>query len=320
MFDKSVDNLHGPILSPSAIADDDEDVCIAGDSDRTKVCHFVRARLLSTFNFLSLRSNQDDTCVLLTRCFEQMASLTMNGQSQWIKPVYTTTDDELTAEQEYQKQVFYAMNTKLAEHKAYINQLLLQSQIQISLQDFITQMPINIQFLHFKTELHNPTHAHLPLKILRRVMDSMGFLKMTKCIYDLSQFYLLLHQTYTQLIERDEFITITLQELYDRAQNHFNSSQHQQYENETSNHLNIIENGIRAVNDYYHYSGGLIRPGACDETQRFVMVTWETPVNYLATTENHDEGDIVMRVLRYVSCITFMIATPLNAFLIFSVV
>ncbi|CAF3205216.1 unnamed protein product, partial [Rotaria sp. Silwood2] len=30
------------------------------------------------------------------------------------------------------------------------------------------------------------------------------------------QFYLLLHQNYTQLIERNEFLTITLKQVYER--------------------------------------------------------------------------------------------------------
>ncbi|CAF5162924.1 unnamed protein product, partial [Rotaria magnacalcarata] len=59
----------------------------------------------------------------------------------------------------------------------------------------------------------------------------------------------------------------------------------------------IIENGIEAVNEYHHFSDGFIRPGACDETQRFSIIGWQTPVNYLITNENHDEGDIVMRIL-----------------------
>ncbi|CAM4848309.1 unnamed protein product, partial [Rotaria magnacalcarata] len=62
-------------------------------------------------------------------------------------------------------------------------------------------------------------------------------------------------------------------------------------------HRSIIENGIEAVNEYHHFSDGFIRPGACDETQRFSIIGWQTPVNYLITNENHDEGDIVMRIL-----------------------
>jgi hypothetical protein len=302
LFNESVQNLHGPILAPNAIADNTAVCRLAGNSDRTKVCHFIRARLLSTFNFLSIRSNQDDACIILNRCFEQMAFLTIHHQqveNAWIKPIFNTVNDQLKAEQEYQNHVFYFVHQNLAEYKAYINQLNLQSQIQTNLQNFITCMPITVQFLHFKTELHNPIYSQLPLKILRHVLDSIDFLKMTKWIYDLSQFYLLLHQTYTQLIERDEFHTITLEELYQRGQRHSNEPHHFQHHNKNSNYSMIIENGIQAVNAYHQFTDGLIRPGACDLTQRFTKMTRHTPVHYLVTTSNHDEGDIVMRILRY---------------------
>ena len=302
MFSESVRNLKGPILAPHAIADNTAVCRVAGNNDRTKVCHFVRARIFSTFNFLSIRSNQNDACILLNRCFEQMAFLTINHQqaeNSWIKPIFHTLKDELQAEQSYQNQVFYFVHQKLAEYKVYVTQLNLQSQIQRTLQDFITQMPIIVQFQHFKTELHNPRHSQLPLRILRHVLDSTDFLKITKWIYDLSQFYLLLHQTYTQLIERDEFNTITLEELYNRGQNYF-SGRHYQYYDQNNSHSLIIDNGIKAVNAYHQFADGLIRPGACDQTQRFSEVTRQTPVNYLVTTTNYDEGDIVMRILRYV--------------------
>ncbi|CAF2853244.1 unnamed protein product [Rotaria sp. Silwood2] len=80
LFNESVENLHGPILATHAVADDTAVCRLAGNNNRTKVCHFVRARLLSTFNFLSIRSNQDDACILLNRCLEQMAFLTINHQ------------------------------------------------------------------------------------------------------------------------------------------------------------------------------------------------------------------------------------------------
>jgi hypothetical protein len=302
LFNESVQNLHGPILAPHAIADNTAACRIAGNNDRTKVCHFIRARLLSTFNFVSIRSNQDDACILLTRCFEQMAFLTINHQqaeNSWIKPLFNILNDELKAEQEFQNHIFYFVHQKLADYKAYVNQLNLQSQIQTNLQDFITQMPIHIQFLHFKTELHNPLHSQLPLKILRHVLDATDFLKITKSIYDLSQFYLLLHQTYTQLIERDEFHTITLNELFNRGEKHSNEPHRFQHHNRNNNYALIIDNGIQAVNAYHQFTDGLIRPGACDQTQRFTRITRETPVHYLVTTANHDEGDIVMRILRY---------------------
>jgi hypothetical protein len=301
LFDTSVRNLHGPILAPIAIADNTSAaVRIAGDNERTKVCHFVRARIMSTFEFLSIRSNQDDACILLGRCFEQMAFLTLTQQDSWIKPLYTTLEDELSAETEYQNRVFYPAYQNVVKQKTYINELQFQSEIQNSLHNFITQMPITIQFPHFENELCNPTYSDLPLTILKNVLDSTDFLKMTKYIPDLSQFYLLLHQTYTQLIERDEFLTITLQELYDRAQKHFVNRHHQKYRHETNNHSIIIDKGINAINAYHQFTDGLIRPGACDETQRFSTVSRDTPVHHFVTTENHDEADITMRILRYI--------------------
>jgi hypothetical protein len=159
-------------------------------------------------------------------------------------------------------------------------------------------MPMIIQFTHFKTELHRPKNSLLSLKILQHIFNSFDFLKITKLIYDLSQFYLLLHQTYTQLIERGEFLTINLKELYDRGQKYYNRSHYQQYQNENKTHRSIIENGIAAVNSYHEFADGLIRPGACDETQRFALISFESPVQYLVTNENPDEGDIIMRILR----------------------
>ncbi|CAF2702978.1 unnamed protein product [Rotaria sp. Silwood2] len=158
-------------------------------------------------------------------------------------------------------------------------------------------MPIIIQFTHFKTELHRLTNSQISLKILRHVLNSFELLKITKLIYDLSQFYLLLHQTYTQLIERSEFLTITLKQLYDRGQKHYNTSHYQKYQNEDKTHQLIIEKGIEAVNIYHQFSDGLIRPGACDETQRFSIISFDTSVNYLVTNDNHDEGDIIMRII-----------------------
>jgi hypothetical protein len=117
---------------------------------------------------------------------------------------------------------------------------------------------------------------------------------MTRSIYDLSQFYLLLHQTYSLLIERDEFIEITLEDLSKRAEQHSNIVDQRL----RAQHHSIIENGIKAVNLYHTFADGLIQPGACDETQRFDKVSNQTPIHYLVTNENHDEGDIVMRILR----------------------
>ncbi|CAF3066852.1 unnamed protein product, partial [Rotaria sp. Silwood2] len=289
LFDTSIENLCGPILSTAAI-----NASSSGNSDRAKTCHFISARLLSTFHFLSAHLNEDDACILLSRCFEQMTLMTINQQNSWIKSVYSTLEDKLDAEKEYQIQIFYPVYQKLAAYRSYINHLNLQSQIQANLRDFINRLPITLQFKHFKTELHNPLHSDLPLKILEHVLDSIDFLKMTKYIYDLGKFYLLLHQTYTQLIERDELLTVSLHELVQRAQKHYNYSYHH---SEKEKHSKIIENGLNAINAYHSFTSGLIRPGACDETQPFETVTSKTPVHYLVTTENHDEGDIIMRIL-----------------------
>ncbi len=289
--------MHGPILSPSAIADNSPAHRIAGHNVRAKVCNFVCARILSTFHFLSIQSNQNDACILLSRCFEQMAFLSQNLDS-WIQPVYTTSSGELNAEREFKDKVFYFIHSKLAEYKEYINQLNLQTQIQTNLQKFIDKTPVIIQFTHFKTELHRLTNPQLSLKVLQNVLNSFDFLKITKLIYDLGQFYLLLHQTYTQLIERNEFFQITLEELYERGQKYYNHSHYQQYQNENKTHRSIIENGIEAINTYHTFADGLIQPGACDATQRFTKITFGTPVNYLLTTDNYDEGDIAMRILR----------------------
>ncbi|CAF5042623.1 unnamed protein product, partial [Rotaria sp. Silwood1] len=185
----------------------------------------------------------------------------------------------------------------LAEHKKYVNSLQLESQLQTNLQDYITRMPIIIRFLHFKTELGNPNHSKMPLNILRNFLNSTDFLKMTKIIYDLSQFYILLHYTYAQLIERDEFSEITLRVLYERGQKRFNTTYNFDNRNECNNHMLIIENGIKAVNLYHKFTDGLIQPGACDATQRFFTIGHDTLVSYLVTTGNNDEGDIIMRIL-----------------------
>ena len=183
----------------------------------------------------------------------------------------------------------------MVEYKSYINQLYLQSQIQTNLQNYIDKIPKIIQFIDFKTELYKPNHQNLPLKILKHVFSSIDFLKTTKWIYNLSQFYLLLHQTYTQLIERDQFHEITLIQLYNRAQKYSNEQTNQTNNN---NHLLIIDNGIEAVNHYHQFADGLIRPGVCDRTQRFTKITRDTPIHYLVTTSNSDEGNIIMRILR----------------------
>lgn len=293
-----MENLHGPVLAPSAIGSNAVETRLVGNTLRTKVTHFVRARLLSTFNFLSNQSNQDDACILLGRCFEQMAYLTTQQQDSWIKPLYTTLEDELDAEAKYESEVFFVCYQNVAKHKAYINELQIHSDIQKSLHNFITSMPITVQFSHFKAELCNPMHSQLPLQVLRHVLESNDMLKMTRYIPDLIRFYLLLHQTYTHLIERDEFLTVTLQELQDRAKKVFVNAYHNRHPHASNNHNVIIEKGIEAINAYHAFTGGYIRPGACDETQIFLIVTRDTPVHFFVTTENHDEGDIIMRILR----------------------
>ena len=79
LFDEGTENLYGPILSPSAIQDLNAGSRMEGTDARTKLCHFVYARLLSTFLFLSTRFNQEDACLLITRCSERMAYLTLNA-------------------------------------------------------------------------------------------------------------------------------------------------------------------------------------------------------------------------------------------------
>jgi hypothetical protein len=221
-----------------------------------------------------------------------MAKLT-NQENLWIKPIYTKFEEKFQAEQEYQNKIFYPIHQQLEEYKNIINNLYLHSKIQRKLQDYVTQMPICIQFIHFKTELCNPKNSQLSLNILRNILDSFDFLKITHFIYDLSQFYLLLHRTYGQLITREEFSLITLKELHERSEKYFNNL------NQNNKNLLIIQNGIKAVNAYHQFSDGLIRPGACDETQRFTTISIDTPIDYLVTTEDYDEGDIIMRILRY---------------------
>jgi len=227
-----------------------------------------------------------------------MAQLT-NQENLWIKPIYTKFEEKFQAEQEYQNKIFYPIHQQLVEYKKIINNLYLHSKIQKKLQDYVSQMPISIQFIHFKTELCNPKNSQLSLNILRHILDSFDFLKITHFIYDLSQFYLLLHRTYGQLITRDEFSIITLKELYERSEKQLKNSNRFRYLNQNNKNLLIIQNGIKAVNTYHQFADGLIRPGACDETQRFTTISMDTPIDYLVTTENYDEGDIIMRILRY---------------------
>ncbi|CAF1416941.1 unnamed protein product, partial [Rotaria sordida] len=295
LFESSVQNLYNCILAKNAIDSKVVTECMGGDSIRTKVCHFIRARLLSTYHFLSIQFNQNDACLLLNRCFELFTQFSrQENQNSWIKPIYKTINEKYEAEQEFQNKIFYLTHQKLIDYKKLINLIQTQSPLQTKLQEYIIQMPIIIDFIHFKTELYNPELNQLPLTILRHLLDSFDFLKITRYIYALSQFHILLHRTFTQLIEREEFLTITLKQLYERVHqgsNHF-------YEiNQKNKYYTIIQNGIEAINAYHKFTNGQIRPGACDTTQLFQTISMETPINYLVETDNYDEGDIIMRIL-----------------------
>jgi hypothetical protein len=276
---------------------------MAGNTHRTRLCHFIRARLLSTFNFLSIRFNTDDACILLNSCFEHTAYITRHchqmDEYKWMKPLYRTSNDQITAEEKYQEQVFFVSLRQLTEYKAYINQLNLKTHMQINLQKYVDQIPLIVTYKHFHTELYNPMHSSLPLNILRHVLNSTDFLLITSSIYDLSQFYLLLHQTYSLLIERDDFMSTSLQQLYEHGQEYYRNTEFLLHGDRNSHHMLIIENGIKVVNLYHKFTDGLIRPGACDQTQYFQPITIDTPIHYLVTTDNHDESNIIMRILRY---------------------
>ncbi|CAF4435748.1 unnamed protein product, partial [Adineta steineri] len=151
-----------------------------------------------------LQSNQDDACLLFNRCFELFAQQSHQpDENPWIQPIYTTINEEREAEKEFQQNTFYPTYQKLNDYKQIINILQSKTEVQTKLQNYITQMPIRIEIIHFKTELSNPESIKLPLKILRQLFDSFEFLKMTRLIYPLSQFHILLHRTFAQLIERE---------------------------------------------------------------------------------------------------------------------
>ena len=250
------------------------------------------ARLLSTFHFLSLRLNHDDTCILLTRCFERMAYLTTDDSQEWIKPTYKSIAEKQNAEENFKDDVFFFVFDNLSSYKDDINERILQSQIQCNLQRFTNQMPLILDYQHFQTAL-NRSNAQLSscLSVLRHILDSFDILKVTKSITHLARFYLLIHQNYTQLIQQNELFTITLKELYERAEKSENPS-------EKEDHLVIINNGIESVNSYHQFAEGFIQPGACHQTQRFEKINFDTPLNYLLTIDNQDEGNIIMRILR----------------------
>ncbi|CAF4476513.1 unnamed protein product, partial [Rotaria sp. Silwood2] len=314
LYESSVDNLYHPILAKHAV---DPLEGMANKSIRAKTCAFVCTRLLSTKIFLSSLSNLDDACLLFNRCFELFAQCSrQQNQNPWIKPLYKTNNEKREAEKEFQNKIFYTTNQKLAEYKKIIDTVQSQSQPQSQLQNYISQMPIIIEMIHFKTELCSPESTLLPLRILRRLLDSFEFLKMTRYIYALSQFHVLLHRTFTQLIERDEFHIVTLKQLYERASQ---SSNRLRQLNQENKYDTIIKNGIEAVNAYHAFADGQIRPGACDITQRFETISMETPVSYLVETDNYDEGDIVMRILgvlvNYHNNLLELLASEINEYI-----
>ena len=269
-----------------------------GTEPRTKLCHFVYARLLSTFLSLSTRFNQDDASILITRCSERMAYLTLsaseNNAGNWIKPLYRTNEVKIQAGNSFQEHVFYYNLRRLPESKSEISRLLLQSQNQNTLLDYVNNMPILIEYKHFKRQLQNPANFSSPLNMLTHFLSNTGLLSISHLIYDLSQFYILLHQGYNLLIEYKEFETIKLSNLHQRAKQN-GSITDQRF---LSYNKSIIDKGIEAVNAYHKFNNGFIQPGACAQTQHFQQISWESPVHYLVTTDNHDEGDIVMRILR----------------------
>jgi len=295
--------LHDPVLAKHAVGNKEATGRMAGADIRSKVCHFVRARLLSTFHFLSIRSNVDEACILLNHCFEKLAFLTVNHQqtnSSWIKSVYQTLDDQHDAEKLYADQVFYSTYKQLPKWKSAIDDLCLKTGLQMILRKFLSQMPIDVQISDFKAELNKPEYSQLSLNVLRLCLNSSDLLQMTKHIHDLTKFYVLLHQNYAKLIEQSEFHDISLNDLCKRGKKHYRNVQRIQAFDEYKSHEKIIDYGMKAVNEYHKFADGYIRPGACDETQHFLPIDETTSISYLVTTDNHDESDIILRILRSV--------------------
>ncbi|CAF3815136.1 unnamed protein product, partial [Rotaria magnacalcarata] len=295
LFQESVDNLYHPILAKHAVDPTAVDLRVEKTDLRGKVCYFVCTRLLATNMFLETQRNQDDACLLYNRCFELFAQFTRQlNQYPWIKPLYTNNNEKLLAENEFQSKIFYVTQKKLDEYKKTIDCIQSQSDAQTKLQNFITEKPIIIENIHFRIELCSPESSLLPLTILRRLLESFEILKMTRYIYALAQFHILLHRTFTQLIEQEEFYDITLNEVYKRASQSRNPliqiSQEEKYRK-------IIDNGIEAFNAYHKFTNGQIRPGACDITQGFETISIDTPIGDLVETENYDQGNFVMRIL-----------------------
>ncbi|CAF3231564.1 unnamed protein product [Rotaria sp. Silwood2] len=294
-LEETHDNLYHSILAKHAVNPTANLAGITKDSIRARTCYFVCTRLLSTNIFLRLQLNQDDACLLFNHCFELFAQHTRQlDQNPWIKPLYKSNTEKLEAEKEFQNKIFYPTNKKLADYKQIINTLQSQSEPQTKLLDYASKMSIIIEVINFKMELCNPESSRLPSIILRRLLDSFEFLKMTRYIYALSQFHVLIHRTFTRLIEQNEFHTITLKELYERA---YQSLNRLRRPNQQDKYYKIIEKGIEPVNAYHSFANGQIRPGARDITQRFETISIDTPISYLVETDSYDEGDIIMRIL-----------------------
>lgn len=295
MYKTSVDTLYHPILAKHAVDSQAKTEKMHGNSTRARVCHFVRARFISTNFFISQESNQDEACILLTLCFERLAALSRQPQQNpWIKPVFNSHAEQSSAEKGFQDEIFYPMTKNVAEVVKFIVQTNMKSQIPRNLLEYVAQSPIFIEFQHFRRELCNPNYSTMPLTILKRVMDSFDYLRMTHCIYDLGRFHYLLHQTFSKLIEENELLTISLKELYERSQKNRYVSQRL---GTSEQHLSIIHKGIEALNEYHKFADGLIRPGACDLTRRFDPISIDTPVSYLVDTGRSDEGNIIMRII-----------------------
>ena len=289
-------NLYGPILAEHAVDEKKHGDQIKNAGLRARVSYFVYTRIGPTKFFLEQKFGSDETCLLLTRCFEQLASLSRQpNDNKWIRPLLNLPDEQYQAEKGFQDKVFYQINQTLAENVQFITSLNTKSHIQKDLQDYIANSPIIVKFEHFQDELCNPEYSRLPLKMLRHLLNSFGFLGRTKYIYALSQFHQLLHRTFAYLIENEEFHEISLEHLYTKSREHFASLKQ---DSQSMKHWSIIQDGIEAVNAYHQFSGGQIRPGACEVTQTFKDISLTTPVSYLVESKNVDEGDIIRRILK----------------------
>lgn len=289
--------MHGPILAEDAIADQAPDVRQCGNDERTKVCHFVFARVLSSYLFLVLHLNHDNASMLINRCSEKLARLTLEQQTnvnKWIQSTYTSAAEKIRAENEYRSRIFFPIYRELQKCKANIDRWNLQSEIQNSLQNYVEKLPILVEYKHFKTELSNPVNDRLCISILRNFLNRMNFLKLTRWIYEMSQFYLLLHENFGFLVEQEELSDFTLSQLYKRAKSTL-SQNHQRFHKD---YLLIIENGIRAVKEYHAVTNGQIGAGACNNQQYFSPITMETQIQYLVNTGNSDDPNIIFRILR----------------------